>query len=800
MPSKVKKKDHNEIQNNEFDPVNLISKNPRTVVLMLDSPEETVLASACEAIYKFAEKSDANKIELLNTGVINGLNRLLSLDDKAVRTHAAACLGTLTGHAEIRKALRKTNCIEPLIALIQPEEELICHDHASLALCHLAADFTSKLEIFEKNGLQPLIKLLTSIDSDVQKNAAEAICYMVQDYQSRLAIRDLHADNRAAIREVGGMEKLVDFIGNKDFEDLHVNCMAIISNCLEDHECMKLMQNNRGLEKLLAFTVDSTSHAMQQRAARAVGNAAKNAENRKIFREIESEKQIITLFASDNIGVQAATARALALMAENSGSREAIGHFDGVPPLISLLNNENVEARTFASLALANMTSSHTKNCSLVVQANGIEPLIALLNDHKFEPQANAAVCLTNIAADEGYRAEIQRQGVVQSLVNALQSINNTVQAKATLAVAALVCDTETRTELRNYSGCERIVALLKSDNDQVRRCACWTINSCGNDLPTATDFCKHGALEILQDIATSNTRQSRFAKAALDCLLNCNLSAKYSLNNEISAQNFIQDGFYDAGQLRQGRPFLSLEEFSKSPIDAKRPYLLVYTKNPIRKVETPVTQPTSEKKHSSRRRDGRSKMRSREQKEREETAREEEQQLLLQQQLEEERKAAAGEWRPNYDAILANYIQEAQKNIQTLPNTREQVIALAKSVSDKMGGVIEKANLAGFGYELHINQLKYELKSNIIPLGSISMGTFYHRALLFKVVADRIGISTSLIRGKYTRAWNEVLISDDPEPGQPRYPPKKYIVDLIHQPGQLLLIDSMEAKKYCRL
>lgn len=50
------------------------------------------------------------------------------------------------------------------------------------------------------------------------------------------------------------------------------------------------------------------------------------------------------------------------------------------------------------------------------------------------------------------------------------------------------------------------------------------------------------------------------------------------------------------------------------------------------------------------------------------------------------------------------------------------------------MGGTIEKANLPGFGYELHINQLKYELKSNIIPLGSISMGTFYHRALLFKV------------------------------------------------------------------
>ncbi len=33
-----------------------MSKNPGTVVLMLDSLEESVLQSACEALYKFSEK------------------------------------------------------------------------------------------------------------------------------------------------------------------------------------------------------------------------------------------------------------------------------------------------------------------------------------------------------------------------------------------------------------------------------------------------------------------------------------------------------------------------------------------------------------------------------------------------------------------------------------------------------------------------------------------------------------------------------------------------------------------------
>ena len=40
----------------QFDPLQIVSKSPGTVVLMLDSPEETVLQSACEALYKFSEK------------------------------------------------------------------------------------------------------------------------------------------------------------------------------------------------------------------------------------------------------------------------------------------------------------------------------------------------------------------------------------------------------------------------------------------------------------------------------------------------------------------------------------------------------------------------------------------------------------------------------------------------------------------------------------------------------------------------------------------------------------------------
>ena len=50
------------------------------------------------------------------------------------------------------------------------------------------------------------------------------------------------------------------------------------------------------------------------------------------------------------------------------------------------------------------------------------------------------------------------------------------------------------------------------------------------------------------------------------------------------------------------------------------------------------------------------------------------------------------------------------------------------------MGGAIERGQLSNFSYELSISQLKYELKSNVLPIGRIDRGIHYHRALLFKV------------------------------------------------------------------
>jgi armadillo repeat-containing protein 3 len=54
--------------------------------------------------------------------------------------------------------------------------------------------------------------------------------------------------------------------------------------------------------------------------------------------------------------------------------------------------------------------------------------------------------------------------------------------------------------------------------------------------------------------------------------------------------------------------------------------------------------------------------------------------------------------------------------------------------VAERLGGPVARDEVANLGYEYLISETKYEIKSNIIHIGKINLGTFYHRALLYKV------------------------------------------------------------------
>lgn len=231
---------------------------------------------------------------------------------------------------------------------------------------------------------------------------------------------------------------------------------------------------------------------------------------------------------------------------------------------------------------------------------------------------------------------------------------------------------------------------------------------------------CNAGALEALINLSRDPLRQApKFAADALEKLLDfsmylvraskvrscipgvtnishTDLSAKYWLRSRLSPSNIIPDGFYDLGaaahHLESLRPFPSLLELKSLPVDKRREVLLIDAVQ---------------------------------------------------------------------DSHLTALIQIASEGPLPSRSPRQQIRQIASVVSQAMGGSVDRSRIQDMPFKFKVTELKLQLGTNVIPLGKITQGTFYHRALLFKFLCDRLGlVPCTLVRGEYGRAWNVVDIA----------------------------------------
>ncbi|XP_068002542.1 armadillo repeat-containing protein 3 [Melanerpes formicivorus] len=811
-----------------FEPLLLEIQSVETVVLMLSSSEEKILAQACGALYKFASKGDENKVTLFGLGAVEHLYKLISHGDPIVRRNAIMVLGIMSSNHDVKKLLKEPDVTDSLISKLAPEEDVVIHEFATLCLAHMAVEYTAKNQILKQGGLEPLIRLLDSPDPDVQKNSVECIYLLVQDFEIHAAVCALNVippllqlleseypvlqllalktleviskdtETRTVLRENEGLDCLLKILANNQFSDLHVEALAVLGNCLEDVHALQMIQQIGGLKMLLSFVGASTVPDIQKNAAKAIAKAAYDSESRKILHEEEAEECLIKVLETGNDGVKVAASQAISAMSVNSASKRTFG-LQGIPQLVQLVSNDNEEVKEAAVTALANLTTASPSNACAVAEAEGIRPLVNALNAERDGAVANAATVLTNLATQDSLRVSIQGQAIMGALTEPLRSTSSQVQSKAALAVAAFACDADARAELRTVGGLRPLVELLRSKSEEVRRNACWAVMVCANDEPTAVELCRLGALDVLEEINLSRGRKSNFSKAALEKLLDNNLPQKYSRMGWLSSSDVIADGFYDCGKTMPGVKFFSLEELSMQELSDRRATIFINAKAQDdlaagekaqdSSSEQTTSSPISRKSTKDKGRKGRGEKEEEKPKE----------VIQITPKVQEEIDPETSSWLPPPDFILLDYIKDASKTILPLRTTREQVVALAQLVADKMGGPIERDRLDDFSWEIHISEVEFELNCNVVPIGRVRKGTFCHRALLFKVIADRIGIGCTLVRGEYNRAWNEVKLIEDSPQGAPRLllPPREYIVDLMFEPGSLIKQGSAEADLY---
>ncbi|WVZ87062.1 hypothetical protein U9M48_033757 [Paspalum notatum var. saurae] len=142
-------------------------------------------------------------------------------------------------------------------------------------------------------------------------------------------------------------------------------------------------------------------------------------------------------------------------------------------------------------------------------------------------------------------------------------------------------------------------------------------------------------------------------------------------------------------------------------------------------------------------------------------------------------------------DSVLLELERRALDLVRALGVTVDLVRRLAVLVSDHMGGALrsEDGDLY-MRWKAVSKQLRKRQKCVVVPIGGLSIGFCRHRAILFKELADFIGLPCRIAQGcKYCSAphRSSCLVKIDSE----RRYVREYVVDLVVDPGSISSPDS---------
>ncbi|GJN09016.1 hypothetical protein PR202_ga26982 [Eleusine coracana subsp. coracana] len=144
-------------------------------------------------------------------------------------------------------------------------------------------------------------------------------------------------------------------------------------------------------------------------------------------------------------------------------------------------------------------------------------------------------------------------------------------------------------------------------------------------------------------------------------------------------------------------------------------------------------------------------------------------------------------------DSTLQEMEQVAQCIVLDFPvaNIAVLVQRIAELVTENMGGPVKDANEMLTRWLEKSTELRTSLQTSLLPIGCIKIGLSRHRALLFKILADRVGIPCKLVKGSnYTGGDDDDAINIIKMDNE-----REFLVDLMAAPGTLIPADVLSGR-----
>ncbi|XP_035704969.1 uncharacterized protein LOC118434799 [Folsomia candida] len=418
-------------------------------------------------------------------------------------------------------------------------------------------------------------------------------------------------------------------------------------------------------------------------------------------------------------------------------------------------------------MAFASVLQDSHKACPTFVNQGGICVFRRILenrSNYSEDGILTLMTCIGLITAHWNLRNHCIESGIIPALLNAAQN-SKSPQFMTTCANAlyGLLCNEGGRKQFLENDGFSFLVELLSHIEFPVVVSAVPMIHILGTYQDITRGLIEQGILQVIwqrQDLISKNGP----LRTAFEHLISTYLPVKYAISGHIDPYEKLKDGFYDIGGLKSTDCFMTMNQMTWENRDIQRQVLFLNWNGSFN----------------------------------DEAALKENKSLRIM-------KAENQNCQSLVDVV--------KQDLGKIRSEKELVRSIAVAVSDRMGGILDKWRASAHTEDVEVADLQLKHKSVVIPISMINNGGFRTRALLFKAMCDVFGIPCSVERGEYSRMWNVVLLQSK-RPQKPSCPCaedeetarslvyteklRRFVVDLVYQPGTLLPVNSYDANSYC--
>jgi len=449
------------------------------------------------------------------------------------RYYVACTMANLSYNKDNHTFIVEEGGIQPILNLAYSSDSDV-HQRAAAAIRSLSMTGNVKMKIVQEGGLEPLSRLLLSKDIDVLREVVSCFYYL-----------SIGEENKIEIAKSGVVSLLITHIQSDDIQ-VSSRSAACLANLAEIPNNQALIALDGGIQPCLDI-MRSNCKSVQREGGRLIANLCISKQEVVADTIIQyGGHQILTSFLlSKDMVCQHIGAIGICNLCVHNRHRVTLTKCGVLEPLLILVRAEEseIDIKRLSAVAIANLASS-VDNHECLIEKGILPLLVSLSNSIDTELRQYSAVAISKIAQNFNMRHLVTQEGGLEPILYLAKTNESKVNCEILPAIAALSFSDENKINICQNGGLSAVIEnLCNKNNIETSRLACCALANITEAVDNMKIVVKAGVIISLAEALSIDSSQVK--REAIRSLGNLAVNIDYGsmiIKENPSSTSFVFD------------------------------------------------------------------------------------------------------------------------------------------------------------------------------------------------------------------------------------------------------------------